>query len=153
MRHGGYTEVVATDSEGNLVQLGTRRHGFISTGAHGRGGTYCYSTCFARQRHGTARCDQDWIPADSVEDAILGVTAEALSDPSFFEKVAALTRREWEQAHPGRERDLRRVARAIDLKRASTDRYLTASESGKLPEEACGGEGLGEAQAAAGLRR
>ena len=59
--------------------------GFIGTGAHGRGGTYCHSTRFAPQPHGTARCDQDRIPADSVADVILGVTVEALSDPSFFE--------------------------------------------------------------------
>jgi len=73
-----------------------------------------------------------------VEDAILSVTFDALSDPSLFQEVAELARRECEQAHPGRERDLRRLAQAIDQKRASIDRYLTAFESGKLPEEACG---------------
>jgi site-specific DNA recombinase len=122
----------------SLMKCAKCGHGFIGTGAHGRGGTYRYYTCFARQRHGTARCDQDRIPADSVEEAILSVTFDALSDPSFFQEVAALARREWEQAHPGRERDLRRLAQAIDQKRASIDRYLTAFESGKLPEEACG---------------
>jgi site-specific DNA recombinase len=122
----------------SLMKCAKCGHGFIGTGAHGRGGTYRYYTCFARQRHGTARCDQDRIPADSVEDAILSVTFDALSDQSFFQEVAELARREWEQAHPGRERDLRRLAKAIEQKRASIDRYLTAFESGKLPEEACG---------------
>ncbi len=90
-------------------------HGFIGTGAHGKGGTYRYYTCFARQRHGTARCDQDRIPADPVEDAILSVTLDALSERSFFEEVAERGRREWERRHPGRQRELRRVAQAIAI--------------------------------------
>jgi hypothetical protein len=36
------------------------------------------------------------------------------------------------------QKDLQRVARAIDQKRASIERCLRAFESGKLPEEACG---------------
>lgn len=62
------------------------------------------------------------------------MTLDALSDPSFFDEVANLTRREWERTHPGRQKDLQRVARAIDQKRASIERYLTAFESGKLSE-------------------
>lgn len=116
---------------GNGMRCG---HGFIGTGARGRGGEYRSYMCFARQRHGTARCDQDRIPAAPVEDAILTVTLDALSDPSFFDEVANLTRREWERTHPGRQKDLQRVARAIDQKRASIERYLTAFESGKLSE-------------------
>lgn len=73
-----------------------------------------------------------------MEDAILSVTLDALSEPSFFEEVAERARREWELRHPGRQRELRRVAQAIEQKRASIDRYLRAFESGKLPEEACG---------------
>ena len=122
----------------SLMKCAKCGHGFIGTGARGRGGTYRYYTCFARQRHGTARCDQVRIPADSVEDAILSVTLDALSEPSFFEEVAERARREWERRHPGRQRELRRVGQAIDQKGASIDRYLRAFESGKLPEEACG---------------
>ena len=73
-----------------------------------------------------------------LKDAILTVTLDALSEPSLFDEVANLTRREWERTHPGRQKDLQRVARAIDQKRVSIERYLTAFESGKLPEEACG---------------
>ncbi|MGH2812644.1 MAG: recombinase family protein [Actinomycetota bacterium] len=38
-------------------------HRFVGTAAHGKGGVYRYYTCWSRQRHGTARCDQDRIPA------------------------------------------------------------------------------------------
>jgi site-specific DNA recombinase len=38
-------------------------HGFVGTAAHGNGGIYRYYTCFSRQRHGAARCDQERLPA------------------------------------------------------------------------------------------
>ena len=57
-----------------------------------------------------------------MEDAILSVTLDALSEPAFFDEVAERARREWERRHPGRQRELRRVAQAIDQRRASIDR-------------------------------
>ncbi|MGH2732224.1 MAG: zinc ribbon domain-containing protein [Actinomycetota bacterium] len=63
-------------------------HGFIGTAAHGRGGTYRYYTCFSRQRHRTARCDQQRLPADPLEEAILTVTLEELGEGTLFQEVA-----------------------------------------------------------------
>jgi site-specific DNA recombinase len=40
-------------------------HRFVGTAAHGNGGVYRYYTCFSRQRHGTARCDQERLPLDN----------------------------------------------------------------------------------------
>ena len=42
-----------------LLQCARCGHGFIGTNAHGRGGVYRYYTCYSRQRHGIARCDQE----------------------------------------------------------------------------------------------
>jgi DNA invertase Pin-like site-specific DNA recombinase len=55
-------------------------HGFVGTAAHGNGGVYRYYTCFSRQRHGTARCDQERLPAGPLEEAILNETLAALDD-------------------------------------------------------------------------
>jgi site-specific DNA recombinase len=44
-------------------------HGFVGTAAHGNGGVYRYCTCFSRQRHGTARCAQQRLPAGPLEEA------------------------------------------------------------------------------------
>jgi hypothetical protein len=44
----------------SLMRCGRCGHGFVGTAAHGKGGTtYRYYSCFPRQRHGTARCDQE----------------------------------------------------------------------------------------------
>ena len=63
-------------------------HGFVGTSAHGNGGVYRYYTCFSRQRHGTARCDQERLPAGPLEKAILAETLAALDDGSIFEAAA-----------------------------------------------------------------
>lgn len=63
-------------------------HGFIGTRASGKTAVYRYYTCYCRQRNGTAKCDQERIPADKLEEAILGVTIEALRDRSIFEEAA-----------------------------------------------------------------
>lgn len=119
---------------GGLMRCARCGHGFIGTVAHGRNAAYRYYTCYSRLRHGTARCDQDRIPAEPVEDAIIPVTLEALGEPSFFEECAQLARQEWEQANPGREKRLARIGREVVKKREAIDRYLHAFESGKLSE-------------------
>ena len=119
---------------GGLMRCARCGHGFIGTVAHGRNAAYRYYTCYSRLRHGTARCDQDRIPAEPVEDAIISVTLEALGEPSFFEECAQLARQEWEQANPGREKRLARIGREVVKKREAIDRYLHAFESGKLSE-------------------
>lgn len=123
---------------GGLMRCARCGHGFIGTVAHGRNAAYRYYTCYPRLRHGTARCDQDRIPAEPVEDAVISVTLEALREPSFFEECARLARQEWEQANPGRERRLARIGREVAKKREAIDRYLRAFELGKLSEATCG---------------
>jgi site-specific DNA recombinase len=59
-------------------------HGFVGTSAHGKTGVYRYYTCYARQRHGTARCDQERLPADQLEDAIVAEVLAALDDGEIF---------------------------------------------------------------------
>jgi site-specific DNA recombinase len=63
-----------------FLRCGRCGYGFVGTAAHGNGGAYRYYTCFARQRHGTKRCDQQRIPADPLEDAILAEVLAALQD-------------------------------------------------------------------------
>jgi hypothetical protein len=65
-------------------------HGFVGTAAHGNGGTYRYYTCFPRQRHGTARCDQQRLPAQPLEAAILADVLAALVDQILVESRACI---------------------------------------------------------------
>jgi site-specific DNA recombinase len=112
-------------------------HGFVGTAAHGKAGVYRYYTCFARQRHGTARCDQDRIPADPLEDAIVAEVLAALGDGELFAEAARRAKQVWEVAHPGRQAELAGAADALAERRAAIDRYLRAFEAGRLPEATC----------------
>ena len=113
-------------------------HGFIGTSAHGNGGTYRYYTCFSRQRHGTARCDQERLPAAQLEEAILAETMAALDDGSIFEEAARRAAQAWHDQHPTRQAELAGTRAALGERRATIDRYLRAFEAGRLSEAACG---------------
>jgi site-specific DNA recombinase len=112
-------------------------HGFVGTAAHGKAGVYRYYTCYARQRHGTARCDQERIPAGQLEDAIVAEVLAALDDGDIFQEAARRARHAWEAAHPGRREELAGVDADLGERRAVIDRYLRAFEAGRLSEATC----------------
>jgi hypothetical protein len=66
---------------------------------------YRYYTCFARRRHGTARCDQQRLPADPLDEALVAQVLAALDDGSVFTEAATKARAAWAAAHPDREHD------------------------------------------------
>jgi site-specific DNA recombinase len=114
-------------------------HGFVGTAAHGNGGTYRYYTCFSRQRHGTARCDQQRLPAGPLEEAIVAEVLAALDDGSIFQEAARRTQQAWHAQHPGRQAELAGVRATLAERRAAIDRYLRAFEARRLPEATCAG--------------
>jgi site-specific DNA recombinase len=112
-------------------------HGFVGTAAHGNGGIYRYYTCFSRQRHGTARCDQQRLPAGPLEEAIVAEVLAALDDGSIFLEAARRAQQAWHAQHPGRQAELASVRAALVERRAAIDRYLRAFEARRLPEATC----------------
>ncbi len=123
----------------SLMRCGRCGHGFVGTAAHGKAGTtYRYYSCFARQRHGTGRCDQERIPADALEQAIVQEAIAALDDGSIFEEAARRALKSWRDAHPETERELRAITKRIEQRKQALDRYLRAFEAGRLSEASCG---------------
>ena len=112
-------------------------HGFVGTAAHGNGGVYRYYTCFSRQRHGTARCDQQRLPAGPLEEAIVAEVLAALDDGSIFQDAARRAQLAWHAQHPGRQVELAGVRAILAERRAAIDRYLRAFEAQRLPESTC----------------
>lgn len=113
-------------------------HGFIGTRASGKTAVYRYYTCYCRQRNGSAKCDQERIPADRLEEAILTVTIDALKDRSIFEEAARKALVAWTNAHPSRESELVRLDSDVAEKRRAVARYLRAFEKGRMPESSAG---------------
>jgi site-specific DNA recombinase len=94
-------------------------HGFVGTAAHGNGGIYRYYTCFSRQRHGTARCDQQRLPAGPLEEAIVAEVLGALDDGSIFQEAARRAQLAWHVQHPGRQAELAGVQTTLAERRAT----------------------------------
>jgi site-specific DNA recombinase len=112
-------------------------HGFVGTAAHGNGGVYRYYTCFSRQRHGSARCDQQRLPARPLEEAILAEALAALDDGTIFEAAAQRAQQAWHDQHPGRQAELAGARAAFKERCAAIDRYLRAFDARRLPESTC----------------
>ena len=109
-------------------------HGFIGTVSHGKGGAYRYYVCYSRRRHGTASCNQDWLPAEKLEEKIFEVVLAELADGSVFSEAAARAKREWEAKHAGAGPELKRLEAKVRQRREAIDRYLKSFEAGQLPE-------------------
>jgi site-specific DNA recombinase len=108
-------------------------HPMIGASARGRGGKiYAYYTCSTRARRGPSGCDQERLPKDELETAVLaqmtGVYADTSLVAAALEEAQAETRaRDTER---GAEHD-RLQSRAADLRR-KIDRYVAGFEAGEL---------------------
>jgi len=134
LRRGNPTDYLLT-SKLRCTRCG---RGFVGTASHGKGGTYRYYSCFTRQRHGTARCGQERIPAVPLEDGIVSSLLDVLSDTDVLLEAKDVAKREWSKRHPGRRRELEAVERKLREAHATVERYLPAFESRRMSEVLCG---------------
>jgi site-specific DNA recombinase len=108
-------------------------HPMVGASAHGRSGKrYPYYTCSTRARRGPTGCDQERLPKDELEEAILADMAGVYADTSLV--AAALDEAQAE----ARARDTERTAERRRLEthaaqlRRKLDRYVAGFEAGEL---------------------
>lgn len=106
-------------------------HGFIGTDSHGKGGKYRYYTCYVRQRHGTARCDQYRIPAPPVEQGVIASTAATLRDSRLLKEAEAAALAEWKLRTQDKESELAGVKEELRKAETSVRMYMKSFESGR----------------------
>ena len=82
------------------------------------------------------RCDQQRLPADPLEAAILAEVLAALDDGSIFQ-AAGRAQQAWHAQHPGRQAELAGVRATLAERRAAIDRYPRTFEAQRLPESIC----------------
>lgn len=82
---------------------------------------------------GHCRCDQQRIPADRLEDAILAQTVLALTDGAIFLEAANKALDAWTADHPSREADLGRLAAEIAEKRKAATNIYELSKQAVCP--------------------
>ncbi len=133
LRRGNPTEYLLTSK----LRCCLCHRGFVGTASHGRGGVYRYYTCFTRQRHGTARCGQDRIPAEPVEQGVVASLLTTLRDRDVLAKAATRALEQWNTEQPHHDRELARAEEKLRKDRSAVDRYLRAFETGSMPESVC----------------
>ena len=108
-------------------------HPMVGAGAHGRGGRlYSYYTCSTRARKGPTGCDQERLPKDELEAAILGQMTDVYADTSLVAAALdeAMAQSRTKDAETKAERE-RLKAHGTELRR-KLDRYMAGFESGEL---------------------
>ncbi len=110
---------------------------FIGAGARGRNGYYRYYVCRTRQAKGARGCAAQRIPADDLEDAVIGALLATYSNYDLLEKAASDAYAEATSELPRLEAEL--VSTETQLKETSTaiDRYLRAFEAGTMSDTLC----------------
>jgi site-specific DNA recombinase len=111
---------------------------YIGAAAHGNGGRYPYYVCFTRQRYGKQNCDNDRLPADQLDHAILDQLAKTLDQESIVRDAIQQAFAELDQERPRREAEIQRIEAELQKTNAALERYFRAFESGTMPERACG---------------
>jgi site-specific DNA recombinase len=108
-------------------------HPMIGASARGRGGKrYPYYTCSTRARRGPTGCDQERLPKDELEAAILAQMTEVYADTSLVS--AALEEAQAETRSRGAEREAERhrlESHAAEVNR-KIGRYVAGFEAGDL---------------------
>ncbi len=108
-------------------------HPIVGASARGRGGKlYPYYTCSTRARRGPSGCDQERLPKDELERAILGQMTEVYADTSLvstaLEEALAETHARDDERRAAHERQ---QTHAAEL-RGKIDRYVAGFEAGEL---------------------
>ncbi|MEX5712846.1 recombinase family protein [Parafrankia sp. FMc6] len=111
---------------------------YVGTSAHGRTRHYRYYTCHNRLRYGTTRCDNDRIPADALETAIIDSLVEVYADSKIFEAAVAAYHASTLEPAQDRSDELARLETQITSTRGKIRKYQLAFEDGTMPGDACG---------------
>jgi site-specific DNA recombinase len=115
-----------------LLRCGNCGHAYIGTAAHGKGGTYRYYTCTGRKKYGPKKCQNDTLPSQRLEEAVLAQLADVYRDGALITKAIDQAREEAEQQRPDDEQRLRSIRAEIARSKQALERYYQAFEQGSL---------------------
>ena len=126
LRRSNHSEYLLT----GLVKCARCGKRYVGASAKGNGGRYRYYVCFSRQRYGRDACDADRLPADELEEAILGQLLSVLEKEPVVREAIAAAFEELEAEGPRREEEVARIDAEARKVGDSLDRYFRAFEEG-----------------------
>ena len=138
-----------------LVVWGACGSHFSGTAATGRSATYRYYTCGARQRYGRKTCSADRLPAEALDEAVLGSLLAAYDRVELFADALEEAQKRARLGQDRHQGELGAIEAELAKVDAGIERYLRAFETGAMPETLCGErvKALGAQAAALRARR
>ncbi|WP_425455217.1 recombinase family protein [Allorhizocola rhizosphaerae] len=111
---------------------------YVGTAATGRNRRYRYYTCLTRQRYGPQSCPADRLPADEVEDKMLGALIDTYHQTDIIQEAIASIAAQAADAQHDRRKTITAIDTDLEEITAEIDRYLNAFENKAMTEAAAG---------------
>jgi len=111
---------------------------YVGTAATRRNGRYRYYTCYTRQRYGPESCPADRLPADEVEDKMLGALIDTYHQTDIIQEAIMAVAAQTAAAQHDRQKMIAVVEADLVEITSKIDRYLNAFENNTMTEATAG---------------
>jgi site-specific DNA recombinase len=132
-RRGNHSDFLLS----GVIRCGHCGRAYIGMSAHGKGGTYHYYACTARQKYGPKACRGERIPREKLETAVLSQLTGIYRDGPLIDNAITAAHEQAEQERPALDERRRAINAEITRTERATERYFEAFEQGRLSLERC----------------
>jgi site-specific DNA recombinase len=120
-----------------VIRCGHCGRAYIGMSAHGKGGTYHYYACTARQKYGPKACQGERVSREKLETAVLRQLTGIYRDGPLIHDALAAAQQQTQRERPALDERRHAIATEIVSIERSTERYFEAFEQGRLSPERC----------------
>ncbi|MGH2853408.1 MAG: recombinase zinc beta ribbon domain-containing protein [Solirubrobacteraceae bacterium] len=120
-----------------MIRCGHCGRAYIGMSARGKGGTYHYYACTARQKYGPKACNGERVPREKLETAVLRQLTGVYRDGPLIHDALAAAHEQAQRERPALDERRHAITAEIARIERSTERYFEAFEQGRLSPERC----------------
>ena len=120
-----------------VLRCGRCGKAYVGMSARGNGGLYHYYACTGRQKYGPKACNNERLPREKLEQAVITQLTRLYRDTHLIEETLTNAQQEAEQRQPEIEQRLAAIDAEVTRGEQALERYYEAFEQGKLSPERC----------------
>jgi site-specific DNA recombinase len=120
-----------------VIRCGHCGRAYIGMSARGKGGTYHYYACTARQKYGPKACRGERVSREKLETAVLRQLTGIYRDGPLIRDALGAAQEQAQRERPALDEQRRAIATEITRIERSTERYFEAFEQSRLSPERC----------------
>ncbi|HEV3318731.1 MAG TPA: recombinase family protein [Solirubrobacteraceae bacterium] len=115
-----------------VIRCGHCGRAYIGMSARGKGGTYRYYACTARQKYGPKACQGERVSREKLETAVLRQLTDVYRDGPLIHDALGAAQEQAQRERPALDEQRRAITAEITRVERSTERYFEAFEQGRL---------------------